>query len=252
MITLIPAGNPGPYTGPGGNNTWLVDGEKPLLVDAGTGLDAHIDALRQAVGGRRLATLFVTHGHRDHSGGVPRLRQEFPGLRVVGAGGEPIEAATRLTTGDRELDVLPTPGHSADHACLWDSRARVIFGGDLLVAGGTVLIAESSGGNLLQYLDSLMRVRALSPNRVYPAHGSIIDDPVELIDRYIAHRAMREQQIVAALERGPADRAALVSIVYPELPPALRKAAAETVLAHLKKLEEDGRAIESNGTWRLS
>ena len=252
MIRLIPAGNPGPYTGPAGNNTWLVDGASPLLVDAGVGNDEHIEALKRALDGRELAAVFITHAHKDHSSGAPRLRREFPLVRIVGGpDGERGDPHAWLTAGDSRLQIIPTPGHSADHTCLWDPDARVLFAGDLLVAGGTVMIAGSSGGNLSAYLESLARVRALGPALVYPGHGPIIDAPLTLIDQYVAHRLERERQIVAALERAPSSIESLVASIYSDLAPGLKGAASETVLAHLKKLEEEGRAAERNGIWSI-
>jgi glyoxylase-like metal-dependent hydrolase (beta-lactamase superfamily II) len=253
MITLLPAGNPGAFTGPTGNNTWLVDGAEPLLVDAGVGAEAHLAALQAAIGARTLARVFLTHAHRDHAAGVPRLREIWPSLDVVD-GAEAMRRGGRVPAGDGTFEVIPTPGHSADHACLWDSRERVLFGGDLLVAGGTIMIVASDGGSLREYLSSLARVRALGPARVYPGHGPIITDAPALIDAYVAHRAAREREVIAVIARGPAGVDAIVSAIYPELDPALRGAARETVRAHLVKLEEDGRASASNdriAVWRL-
>lgn len=248
MITLLPAGNPGAFTGPTGNNTWLVDGAEgaePLLVDAGVGHASHIEALKAALGGRALARVFITHSHPDHASGVPRLRETWPEVEVVDG------SAGVVRAGDGTLEVVPTPGHSPDHACLWDPAARVLFAGDLLVAGGTIMIAASSGGNLRQYLASLARVRALGPVRVYPGHGPIVDNVASILDQYISHRTMREAQLIAALERGAATIEALVAAIYPALLPALAGAARETVLAHLVKLEEDGRAWHDGEAWTL-
>lgn len=243
MITLIPAGNPGAFTGPTGNNTWLIDGAEPLLVDAGVGHDAHLDALKAALAGRPLAHVFVTHAHSDHASGIPRLRAEWPGLKVVeGAGGA--AAIGRFT-------IVPTPGHSHDHACLWDPETRALFSGDLIISGGTVMIAASSGGSLREYLASLARVRALDAARVYPGHGAVIDAPAALIDHYIAHRLEREQQVVQALHGRPSTVDALVAIIYPYLDKALQGAARETLMAHLRKLEEESSAEERDGAWQL-
>jgi len=238
MIELIPAGNPGAFTGPTGNNTWLIDGAEPLLVDAGVGAAAHIAAVASALGGRALARVFVTHAHPDHASGVPALRARWPGIEVV-AGARP--SGQTIRAGDGSLEIVATPGHAPDHACLWDARERALFAGDLLVAGGTIMIAASDGGSLRAYLTSLAQVRALGPARVYPGHGPVIDEPVALIDQYIAHRQAREAQVLSAIEGGAADPDEIVRLVYPDLNPALAGAARETVLAHLQKLVEDGR-----------
>jgi glyoxylase-like metal-dependent hydrolase (beta-lactamase superfamily II) len=252
IITLLPAGNPGAFTGPTGNNTWLIDGAAPLLVDAGVGAPSHLEALASALAGRALARVFVTHGHRDHSAGVPEIRRRYPDAAVIGGpAGIPAADGAWLPAGDGRVQVLLTPGHSPDHACLWEPQTRAVFAGDLLVSGGTVMIAATSGGSLRDYLASLARVRALDPARIYPGHGPIIAQPAQLIDQYVAHRADRERQVIAALRLAPSSADTLVSAIYPELHASLRSAARETLLAHLRKLEAEGRAMESSGVWTL-
>lgn len=236
-ITCIPAGNPGPYTGPSGNNTWLVDGREPLLVDAGVGEVSHIAAIEDALAGRPLARVFITHGHPDHASGLPALTARWPSLdAVVG-----LESARQtIPAGDDHLQIVATPGHSADHACLWHEASGSCFSGDLLVAGGTVMIAASSGGSLRDYLASLAHLRALGPRRVYPGHGPVIEEPVALIDQYIAHRRERDRQVRRAFEAGARTLDALVAAVYPDLAPALVGAARDTILAHVRKLHGEG------------
>src|SRR5262245_47811550 len=78
---LITAGNPGPMTG-SGNNTWFLDGAEPALIDAGVGAQAHIDALADALAGRPLSRVFVTHGHMDHASGAPALKDRWPRLEL--------------------------------------------------------------------------------------------------------------------------------------------------------------------------
>jgi glyoxylase-like metal-dependent hydrolase (beta-lactamase superfamily II) len=230
MVTplLIPAGNPSTWTGPTGNNTWLLPGREPALVDAGVGHPAHVDAIAHALQGAPLTRVLITHAHADHVAGLPALQARWPGLRVC-----PPEDS------DPRLEIVPTPGHAPDHVCYFDRESGDLYCGDLARLGGTILIPARKGGDLRAYLDSLRRVRDLAPRRMLPGHGPIVEDPIALIDAYVAHRDERERQIVAAMAAGADTVQEIVASVYPELPAALRTAAEETVEAHLKKLSVD-------------
>jgi endoribonuclease LACTB2 len=140
-----------------------------------------------------------------------------------------------------------TPGHSPDHCC-FHARAGV-FCGDLLRIGGTVVIPASRGGDLALYLESLRRVRALRPPRLFPAHGPIVESPQAVIDEYLAHRSARERQILEALEASASTPREIVARVYAALAPDLVPAAEDSVLAHLIKLRREGLVSEDDGRW---
>ena len=232
---LIPAGNPSEWTGPTGNNTWLLLGDEPSLIDAGVGDASHLAALEHALDGAPLVRVFITHWHPDHVKGLPALRDRWRRLTVVDAAGPPLRA------GDATLEIIPTPGHSPDHLCFYDRDAGDLFCGDLARLGGTIVIPSKKGGDLRAYLASLNLVRELAPKRLLPGHGPIVDDPAALIDQYIAHRAHREQQILQAMLEGARTVDDIVRKVYPALPPSLSEAAADSVRAHLAKLRDDAR-----------
>jgi glyoxylase-like metal-dependent hydrolase (beta-lactamase superfamily II) len=236
MAHLLRAGNASAWTGPTGNNTWLLTGRVPALVDAGVGNPAHLDAVADALGGAMLAVVLVTHGHPDHVGGIEPLRARWPGVRVLDAAA--LAGVERVEAGDASLRVVPTPGHAPDHLCFFDEASGDLFCGDLARIGGTVVIPASKGGDLVQYLASLRRVRALAPRRLLPGHGPIVDDPAALIDEYLAHRAERDRQVIEALGAGCTTPEAIAARIYGDLHPSLVHAAVETVRAHLKTHEE--------------
>jgi glyoxylase-like metal-dependent hydrolase (beta-lactamase superfamily II) len=240
MVTplLIAAGNPSTWTGPTGNNTWLLLGREPALVDAGVGRPEHVDAIAHALDGEALARVFITHAHPDHVGGLPALRTRWPKIQVVDAD-HAMAGRAAVPAGDRLLDLILTPGHAPDHLCLFDRDSGDLYCGDLARLGGTVVIPSRKGGDLRAYLESLRLVRDLAPRRMLPGHGPIIDDPIALIDSYIAHRAERARQIGEAMAAGAKTVQEIVARVYPELPDSLRVAAEETVEAHLKTLGVD-------------
>ena len=150
----------------------------------------------------------------------------------------------QIEAGDGRLWAIHTPGHSPDHLCFFDPRSGTLFGGDLVVNGGTVFIPASSGGDVARYLASLGRILDLNPRRILAGHGVPIDQPGALLRGYIAHRLERERQIVAALRPGPLTAEQIVDRVYPDLDAALRDAAIDGVTAHLLKLRGEDRVAE--------
>jgi glyoxylase-like metal-dependent hydrolase (beta-lactamase superfamily II) len=243
----LPAANPGPYTGPSGNNTWFLDGDEPTLIDAGIGQSSHLDALREALDGRSLVRLLLTHGHRDHAAGAPAIRALWPGVEVMKfptadeAEWSVLRDGAFVRAGSVRLRVLHTPGHAADHVCFWDESSRDLFAGDMVIRPGSVLIPAGRGGNLRDYLRSLERMASLSPARILPGHGPIIHNPLDVIAEYQTHRRRREEQILILLSEGYSTTEAITDRLYAGIDDELRRAATMTVQAHLDKLREEGR-----------
>ena len=267
MLTrvLVEAHNPSPMTGRG-NNTFLVTGGtgEAVLVDAGTGAPDHLSALATHLQTRRLrlGLVLVTHAHDDHASGAPALAAAHPGAAFAkyawpeedgryGVPWQPLADGDVIPVGDDALVALHTPGHAPDHMMLWHEASGVAFTGDLVVAGSSVMIHASRGGDMRAYLASLERVLALSPRLLLPAHGPAVDEPAPLLKSYIAHRLMRERQVVEALQRGRDTVEAIVDSIYDGVDAALLPAAGENVRAHLTKLLADSQAICEDGRWRL-
>jgi glyoxylase-like metal-dependent hydrolase (beta-lactamase superfamily II) len=233
------------------------------LIDAGTGEPQHLDALEQALNGARLAQVLVTHTHVDHASGAAAIAQRMPHVRFLKMPWQEQDAAWRVrwepltdgegvAAGDSTLTAVHTPGHSPDHLCFWHQESRLLFCGDLAWKGSTVVIPPSHGGDIAAYLASLERVIQLAPAEMLAAHGPVIDHPIDLLREYIEHRALREQQVVAALRIGITDPTQMVARIYPKLAPPLVYVARESVLAHLLKLEREGKAVRDGDRWTLT
>jgi glyoxylase-like metal-dependent hydrolase (beta-lactamase superfamily II) len=236
-VALIRAANPSPYT-LDGTNTWVVGRDPAWVVDPGPALPGHVAAVAAAVAERGGAGgIALTHDHPDHAEGVDALRAALGGA-PVGAMRHPADVA--LGDGDAfgPFAVLHVPGHAADHLVFVAGDAA--FTGDAVLGTGSVFIAPE-GGSLADYLDGLRRLRALALARLFPGHGSEVDDPAAKLDEYVAHRLERERRIVAALDAGARTDDELLAAAWDAIPPGLELPARWTLRAHLAKLRDDGR-----------
>jgi glyoxylase-like metal-dependent hydrolase (beta-lactamase superfamily II) len=215
------------------------------VIDPGPDVEAHVRAVSSLLEGADDVTILITHQHEDHAGGAAALAR-LTGALVAGAG--PVERVlpdgAAVHTDEGELIAVSTPGHARDHLCFHWPRASALFAGDLMLGEGDTTWVAGYPGCVGDYLESLARLRALSLGRIYPAHGDPIDDVMERIDRYEAHRRARIAQVEAVLRDNPAaTRRQILDRVYGGIvPPALVPAAMESLAALLDYLGEAGRA----------
>ena len=252
---------------PGGSSIYFVGDPAQEMVVIDTGehyrewtrriLDFYAELGRPTIG-----SILITHGHGDHIGGLDRLQEEMrctvrchPKLekrlgRIL-APGVVVKLRSRemvSTGGGVGLRALFTPGHEEDHVCYYLARDKVMFTGDTVLGGST-----STVGNLGQYMKSLDLLSGYKPSLVCPAHGPLVPKGAQRIRFYIAHRQEREQQILAALEKGMTDVYDIVKEIYPRnLRKGLKEAAARNVRTHLAKLTDEGRVAQKSPSYTLS
>jgi glyoxylase-like metal-dependent hydrolase (beta-lactamase superfamily II) len=241
IIRDITAPNPGAFT-LNGTRTYLL-GES-AVIDPGPAIDSHVDAIREAM--PRLTTILITHRHGDHAPAAVPLKRAT-GARILAPHGvlddslvdQRIAGGETIAIEDETLEVIATPGHTAEHVC-FRTTAGDLFTGDTVLGEGTTAIFPPDG-SMRDYIDSL---------RVLLAHDPKRDDAATLIAQYIAHRLEREQQVLDALAAGATSAAAMRQHIYRDLDPRLDGAAEIQIAAHLIKLVEDGRVVEKgSGEW---
>ncbi len=247
-------------------NCYLIyNSEELLVLDPGSPYEDEQAALAACVDrfvaeGRTVREIVLTHVHPDHVAGVNALNdhlEKAQGARVpVAAHRVTIELLKNQIGVDRfiedgevlelngepaiKLRALHTPGHARGHLCFHDERTGALISGDNIVGFGSVLI-DPPEGNMLDYLASLERMRALPQLSVlFGGHGPAIANPYEKIDEYIAHRLQREELILAAVREGISTATEIVVCVYTDVPWKAHAMAERAVLAHLEKLIADG------------
>ena len=255
LVRRIVAPNPGVMTGPG-TNTYLVGIDEVAVIDPGPADDSHLDAI-VGCGGDRIRWILCTHTHPDHAPGAAGLR-ERTGAEVLAFGsrdGLEVDRALRdgevLEATEFRLTALYTPGHASNHLCYLLEEEALLFSGDHVMNGSTVVIAPPDG-DMAAYLRQLERLRKMRLRGIAPGHGEVITEPKVVLDQYLTHRRARETAIAAALVgRGSATIEELVKDVYVDVPEALHPIAQFSVWAHLEKLAGEGHASGAglDGTW---
>ena len=262
-VVRIVANNPSHFTFKG-TNTYLVGTGSSLgLIDPGPDDPAHLKAILDTVGGRRIGHVIITHTHRDHTDGMPALLAAT-GAKTVGfgrrvanrgtkrtspSGGEYVEKDfipdLPLTDGQRlegegwAMTAVHTPGHAPDHLCFALEGTKILFSGDHVMGWNTSVVAPPEG-SMGAYIRSLQRLTERSDEVYFPGHGGQVEEPQRLVKAFLLHRRMREQAILECIRDGNNTVRAIVPIVYKGLDPKLLNAASLSALAHVEHLIERG------------
>ncbi len=261
-VIRLTAPNPGMMTGPG-TNTYLLGHERFTVLDPGPDNAAHIERILALTGGV-IDQVVVTHTHLDHSPATAVLKART-GCRVFGlpapagasqdqafAPDDQPEHGDLIVTEAGILKTLHTPGHASNHICYLLLDQQLLFSGDHIMQGSTVVI-NPPDGDMKAYLEALYDLLAESIRFIAPAHGFLMGHPEAVIDYLITHRLAREHKVTRALAQlAPVTLKDLTAVAYDDVPAAIHGLAARSALAHLLKLKADGKAREKDGVWSVS
>jgi glyoxylase-like metal-dependent hydrolase (beta-lactamase superfamily II)/8-oxo-dGTP pyrophosphatase MutT (NUDIX family) len=265
-IMRVTAPNGSVMTGPG-TNTYFVGepgADDWAVIDPGPAMPEHVAAIL-AAGPGRIRWILATHTHKDHSPAAAALARQtgapLLGLRANHADRQDTAFAPdrTLAHGDRvsvgattTLRVLHTPGHASNHLCYLLEEEATLFTGDHVMQGSTVVI-DPPDGDMAAYLRSLDLLLHEDLKWLAPGHGFLIERPHEEVRRLVRHRLAREAKVMDKLAAaGAVALDELLTRVYDDVSPRLLPVAQRSLLAHLGKLEADGRVLRSGGCWRLA
>jgi glyoxylase-like metal-dependent hydrolase (beta-lactamase superfamily II) len=262
FVTRLLAPNPGPLTGPG-TNTYLVGGQELAVIDPGPADEAHRAAILAAAAGR-IRLILCTHTHADHGSGAAALARAT-GAPIWGRAASPggndvpvafdriLEDGERLSLDGLQLAVIRTPGHASNHLCFLVQETGMLFCGDHIVQGSTVVIPPPDG-NMRAYIESLHKVAESGCRILAPGHGYLLGEPRAQAERLVRHRLAREDKARQALRAaaGGASLTTLLPVVYGDVPAFLHPLAAHSLQAHLDKLLEDREITLSGDVYRMA
>jgi glyoxylase-like metal-dependent hydrolase (beta-lactamase superfamily II) len=246
-VTLLRAPNAGPMT-LDGTNTWVLrapGAAEAVVIDPGPLHEAHLARIAEHGPFRHI---LVTHGHHDHVEGAARLSELLGGTPVLAAdpqhavGAEPLRGDARLDLDGLDMQVLATPGHTADSVCFLAECTgdRIVFTGDTILGRGTTVVAWPDG-DLGAYLGSLARLTAYEQVLMLPGHGPARTDCAAVARTYLTHREQRLTQVRAALAAGADSAEAIVDVVYPDIARGVRFAAIWSARAQLDYLRRESQ-----------
>lgn len=258
-IVRVTANNPSPFTFHG-TNSYIVGTDTLAVIDPGPEDEAHLTALLDAIGGRPVSHIFVTHTHRDHSPLARRLQEETGAIMVAEGPhrdarplriGElnPLDDANdeafrpdialadnAVVDGDGwAIRGIHTPGHAANHIAFALDGSGILFSGDHVMAWSTSIVAPP-GGAMSDYMASLDKLIERDDNRFLPGHGGSVEQPQAFMRGLRGHRKMRERAILERVRGGDRTIPEMVAAIYRETDPRLHGAAGLSVLAHLEDL----------------
>lgn len=260
-VRRLIAPNAGMMTGPG-TNTYLLGERHIAVIDPGPAIDTHIQQIID-VAAAPVLWILVTHTHPDHSPAAMALATAT-GAEVLGIPAPQGRHQDSTFSPDRiladrdvfstdefELEVVHTPGHASNHLCYLHTDCRWLFTGDHIINGSTVVI-DPPDGSMSDYIQSLQKLRSMAIDALAPGHGAVLENVEEALNWIISHRLEREAKVVEKLAAHPATSLAeLVVHVYDDVNASLHSLAERSLLAHLLKLELDGRAMQHENRWHL-
>ena len=266
LVKRVIAKNPGPFTYTG-TGTFIVGTKELAVIDPGPIDNNHLNAIIKACGKSKISHIIITHTHNDHSP-LSKPLQKKTGAPIYSFLNKKMDTKTDnqfeegydnsfkpdviikdgdLIKGyDWTLEAIHTPGHTSNHMCYSLAEESILFSGDHVMGWSTTVIVPPDG-DMDEYLKSLEKLLDRQHQMYLPTQGTQIDDPHDLVNKYIEHRNNREDQIIKVIKSGSSMISEMVKIIYSDVDPGLHPAASMSTLAHLNRMVKN-KIIKVEGT----
>ena len=187
------------------SNIFVIAGEKPTVIDTGTGMhmDSILSQIAEFIDLTDIVQIILTHEHFDHTGGVKQLYEttnkqatiiahkeasikiekgESMFARLLGETmpkmpvDQKLSGEEILQIGNKQFEVIYTPGHTPGCICLYNKETKTLFSGDTVFANGSFGRTDLPGGNSAELKESIKRLSKLDVERLYPGHEMIVEE----------------------------------------------------------------------------
>jgi glyoxylase-like metal-dependent hydrolase (beta-lactamase superfamily II) len=205
-------------------HAFFVDG---LLIDTGFALSR--DRFLKLLETLHPDHVVNTHHHEDHTGNNFWIREKYGLLplahpkafyylqdpsqwipwyrRLVWGCPHPSETVrldSKIETKNFSFLVVPTPGHSEDHICLYEPNEGWLFSGDLFISEQMRYLRKDE--DVYSILDSLKKIAVLRPKRMFCSFNGSIDNPLEAILKKIEYLENLQRQVEEGFHQGLSPR----------------------------------------------
>lgn len=257
-VRRLLAPNPSPFTYYG-TGTYIIGFKEVCIIDPGPKINIHINNLLSQINKNLIKYILVTHTHADHSPAAEIIKKAT-NAKTYGFGPYPniktdkefeeghdtkfipdvfLKDGQEIKTKEWTIRAIHTPGHTSNHMCFSLEEEKILFTGDHVMGWATTVIVPPDG-DMTAYIESLKKIEKLNHKKFFPTHGGVIEEPSKLVRALIAHRKMREKQIMNELSKNIISLDRMVEKFYANTEKKLWKAAEKSLLATLISLEKKG------------
>lgn len=236
-------------------NAFLIGEEGPkVLVDPSPKNEVEYQKFKNTLNLFGVDKILLTHHHPDHHEFSTQLAREY-GIPMM-MSEDTFQRLSKkipnyfnnieinfLKEGDlitdwrgRKIKIIEVPGHDEGQIAIAADDMSWFLAGDLFQGVGTVVIGDDEG-DMAKYFSTLEKIILLNPKVVFPSHGIGLGG-VNILEKTLEHRRMREQEVLILHQEGKSPDEMLEKI-YADVDKRLWPFAMKNILKNLEKLKKE-------------